>query len=238
MTACNITVCKSGSASVVIKFTTATATPTATPVPGTPTPVPPTPAVGPPPTVHVECTWSHGGPGAQIDCFTQFSEAYNSITWTATNATPATLSTGAKHFQTFRDGAGDATVRATVCLGSVCTVSDIATAPAGAVPPPPPSPMAMALSSSICGGSFNEFEMIIFVYLDSWTPDDPYPTGIVNFFIDGNSIGAAPVDSGEPIAHTSAPMPNGTAIPFTANYTGDSNWSSSTLNCFFDNFGP
>jgi len=234
MTACNITVCKTGSASVVVKFTTATPTPSATPVPGTPTPVPPTPAVGPPPAVHVECTWSGTGPGAEINCTTQFSEAFNSITWNATNASPASLTTGAKHFQTFRVAEGDVMVTATVCLGSTCTVSAPAFAPTG----PPGGPMAMTLGSNACGTLFQDFVVTLVVYLFSWTSGDPYPTGTVDFFVDGNSVGTGSILPGEPMAQAVATIPTGSGIPFAATYSGDANWLSSSLTCTFDNFPP
>jgi hypothetical protein len=176
MTACNITVCKSGVTPVVVKFTTATPTPSPTNVPGTPTPVPTAAPVGPPATVHVECTASSTGPGAQIDCFTQFAEDYNSITWEATNATPASSAGGAKSFTTFRDAAGDATVKATVCLNSNCTVSNTAVLVAG--PPPAASALGLVDPGEVCTppGSFQ-----LVAFFDGWDTGDSMPSGVLNF---------------------------------------------------------
>jgi hypothetical protein len=176
MTACNITVCKSGAVPVVVKFTSPTPTPSATPVPGTPTPIPTAAPVGPPATVNVQWTASHGGAGSQIDCFTQFAEDYNTITWEATNASPASQASGAKSFTTFRSAAGEVAIKATVCLNANCTVSNTVYLVAGAEPLQ--SGLAIVDPGEVCvpPGTFN-----VVAYFGGWNSGDPLPTGLLTF---------------------------------------------------------
>lgn len=226
MTVCNITVCKTGSASVVVKFTTATPTASPTPLPGTPTPAPTAPPVGPPPLVHIECTWSGPGAGAQIDCATTFAEAYNTITWDTTNATPATLTTGSKSFQAFRSAAADATVRATVCLGAACTVSNTAEIPGHAFI----TDLVLLDDTPTCN-YFSEYTLTAF--FGSWTPGDPVPAGVLHF---DNSAWGFVIDvpvvmlaNGKPGAavdfYFESPFDHSIAV----SYDGDGNWPADSL---------
>jgi hypothetical protein len=96
----------------------------------------------------------------------------------------------------------------------------------------------MVLGSNVCGTLFQDFIANLVVYLFSWTLDDPYPTGSVEFFVDGNSVGFGPILPGEPMAEVVATIPVGTMIPFSATYGGDANWLGSSLSCTFDNFPP
>ncbi len=129
MTACNITVCTTGSKAVIVNFPSATATPV-TPTPsGSPTPVPTAAPVGPPAVVPLTCThgsWQNGQ--VQINCSTSFTESYNSITWTMrANTTNGPIvqqvGTGSKTYQTTVATQGEWWFDARVCLGGNCTSS-------------------------------------------------------------------------------------------------------------------
>lgn len=131
MTACNITVCTTGSAAVVVAFPSATPTP-ATPTPaGTPTPTPTGVPIGPPAVVPLTCqhgSWTNGQ--VTVNCFTQFAESFNSITWTTradSGGQPGQIieqiSNGAKTYQQTLNQPGIRWYQATVCLGGNCTTS-------------------------------------------------------------------------------------------------------------------
>ena len=223
MTACNITVCRSGSTPVIVNFPSPTPTPAGTPVPGTPTPVPTSPAVGPPATVQIECTETTVASGSQIDCSTTFTEAFNSITWVATRANPSTVTTGSKFFTTMRTEPGDATVQATVCFGSNCTASNVATLPSGSSAPA----LTLADPGTVCVGFPPGFTVTGF--FAGWNPGDPIPTGTL-FFSDGDEFFSQNVPI-EPNAHTGQPGAAGSfffespgTMTVVVSYAGDSNW--------------
>lgn len=238
MTACNITVCKTGSTGVVVKFTSPTPTPSGTPVPGTPTPAPTTPPVGPPSSVTISCSYSPAGAQVQVDCATSFNEAYNTITWETTGgASPASSAGGAKHFTTFAPNGSSITVTATVCLGSACTVSNTAVVNSGGGPTPVNSVQTTVLSASICGSNPGTSDVTIYVYFDSWVGGDPVPTGSVAFFIEGNLAGTASIDPQEPLAVLMTPV-SYIETTFMAQYAGDANWTPATLTCTFNASPP
>ncbi|HNM78708.1 MAG TPA: hypothetical protein PKI89_10100, partial [Tepidiformaceae bacterium] len=236
MTACNVTVCKTGSASVVVKFTTPTPTPSATPAPGTPTPTPTTPAVGPPPSVNVTCLATPTGSGNQIDCTTSFVEAYNTILWTTTGpASPTSDFSGAKYFTTYGPATGTITVQAQVCYNSVCTTSNVASVQLGQVPPPPPQPLPSVLGSSFCGAP-DPYATTIDAYVANWTSDYPVPTGQMTWIINGTLAGSATMVSGGSFgSFAEILMPEN--LPGTGTllvqYSGDGNWPSASMNCSY-----
>lgn len=134
MTACNVTNCNVGNASVKIEFPPAGTTPTPTissSATATPTPSP-TPG-SPPASVVVTCSYAWQGSTAQVDCSTSFAEAFTAITWTATGAaSPASLTGAQKTFTTFLNGGGTTQVTATVCFNSNCSTSAPAVVTTGA----------------------------------------------------------------------------------------------------------
>jgi hypothetical protein len=214
---------------VVIKFSSPTPTPSSTPVPGTPTPVPTVPPVGPPPTVNVTCLATPISTGNQIDCTTSFVEAYNTIAWTTTGpAVPASDLSGAKHFTTYGPATGTNTVQAQVCFNSVCTTSNVATILPGQI--------VTQLQSDVCTSGFHFDGDPINAYIVNWDNSKPYPTGTVTWIVNGNTVGTSGIPSGEPIAAIPVTLGiTGSAVPLLIQYTGDANWTSTTLSCVFEN---
>ncbi|MGE3074233.1 MAG: FHA domain-containing protein [Dehalococcoidia bacterium] len=235
MTACNITNCVSGSAPVVVKFTTPTPSPSATPLPGTPTPSPTVPAVGPPPVVTVNCDYQDIGSQAQIDCETSFVEAYNTIAWTTTGgALPASASGGAKHFTTYAPLSANITVQATVCYNAVCTSSNVAyvlTSPAQES-----SQVTTALNGSLCGSSVPPGMAQFVVYVLGGSSSDPPPTGSVSLSVNGMSQGIATVNSGQAVFM--ADLIDVSTWNFLMQYSGDSTWTSAAYQCVATNGNP
>lgn len=226
MTACNVTVCRTGAAAVVIKFTTPTPPPSPTPPPGTPTPIPTAAPVGPPATVHIECTWSSTAPGAQIDCNTVFAEAYNTITWTTTNANPASLTTGSKSFQAFRSAPGVATVQATVCFGSSCTASNVAQIPGTSA-----FNSALTIVDPGTQCTFQSFTLTI--YFSSWSSGDPVPNGDLTVNATPTLSGPGPVPiqpnafAGQPGISTTLFFDGPSTSTITVSFPGDGTWPAS-----------
>ncbi|MEO8541031.1 MAG: FHA domain-containing protein [bacterium] len=236
MTACNITVCKSGSAPVVIKFVAATPTPSATPVPGTPTPVPTVVAIGPPPAVNVTCISFPFGSGTEIDCQTSFVEAYNTITWNTTGpAAPVSQSSGSKSFTTFGPDTGTISIQATVCYNSNCTVSNLAIVQIGQI--------VTQINSGLCGSLLNDpySPYTINAVILNWDSSKPIPTGAVTWIVNGNIVASGPVQptSGLPTAEGSFTFgePFASGVPLTLQYSGDSNWTSASASCTFESGG-
>lgn len=224
MTACNITVCKTGSASVVVAFPTATPTPSPTTAAGTPTPTPTPKPNGPPAFVPVQCTYAWVSGQAKIDCSTTFTEDYTEITWTATDATPALVTTFAKTFTTYRASAGTTTVQAKVCYASVCTSS----APVDVIVASAPLVMSTVLGLTGPSGDVCDSTPVqLYAYIANWDVDKPYPTGTISFFDQGNLLGSMPVSSGEPEALFSALFSEGDHS-ISASYSGDSVWTPAT----------
>jgi len=226
MTACNVTVCKTGVKAVSVVFPTATVAPTNTPASGTPTPIPTVSPVGPPATVLVNCVYSGFGAGAQIDCSTTFSEAFTSITWTGTNISPTGVSGGSKQFTTFRAGAAQATVQATVCFQVTCTVSNVAVIPFSGVV----GGIEIFAPDTVCVGTSVPWEASI--RFTGWVPGDPNPTGEIATTQPGPYFGLfLPIQPGNgslpPMASTTDMYAEGPG-PFTitASYAGDANWPS------------
>lgn len=232
MTACNITVCKTGSTPVVVKFSTPTPTPSGTPVPGTPTPVPTVPAVGPPPAVTVTCLAVPAGSGYQIDCSTSFVEAYNTILWTTSGpASPTTDFSGSKHFTTFGPASGTITVQAQVCYNSVCTNSNVASVQLGQV--------QSQIQSNTCDLAFHQDGQDVDASISNWDSSKPLPTGTITFVVNGNIQGTVGFQSGEPIAVM--PLVLNISVPgntLLIQYSGDSNWTAASKTCTFTNAGP
>lgn len=232
MTACNITVCKSGSTPVVIKFNAPTPTPSATPVPGTPTPVPTVPPVGPPSTVSVTCIAFPAGSGHQIDCSTSFVEAFNTILWTTTGpASPTTQYSGAKQFTTFGPPSGTITVKAQVCFNSVCTDSNTAVVQLGQ--------LATQLDSDTCVTGHHFDGNDINAYVVNWDSSKPLPTGTITIIANGNIVATIGFIPGEPIALTPVTLGiTAVGVPLVIQYSGDTNWTATSVSCTFDNAGP
>jgi hypothetical protein len=88
--------------------------PITTPVVPTVTVVPTTVTVSCPPYTVLSAT------SVRIDCEASFTGPYNTISWTATGATPTSVLDGTRNFSTFRSDDGLVTVTATVCLGAIC----------------------------------------------------------------------------------------------------------------------
>ncbi|MCC6960467.1 MAG: FHA domain-containing protein [Dehalococcoidia bacterium] len=241
MTACNVTVCKTGSTPVVVKFSTPTPTPSGTPVPGTPTPTPTIAVAGPPPTVNVTCLATPSGSGNQIDCTTSFVEAYNTILWTTTGpASPTSDFSGAKYFTTYGPATGTITVQAQVCYNSVCTTSNVASVQLGQVPPPPPSPMVSVIDSDLCGIQIDPFNpATISGVVANWDSSKPIPTGTMTWVANGNPIGSQSLVPGENVAYLTITYGQvGFGIPLTVQYSGDPNWLSGSMSCQFDASPP
>ena len=225
MTACNITVCRTGTKSVVVKFTTPSPTAAATPVPGTPTPTPTTPPVGPPPVVTVHCDWYAISGGTQIDCLTEFNEAFNAVTWTTTGgASPASQSSGAKHFSTVGPTAGIVTVQAVVCYNAVCTTSNVASVVIGQA--------VTIISTDLCGAMISSAGHVATANVDNWTSDRPLPTGAFSWIVNGNIVGVSVVGFGGTSASLSFVLGyTGFSIPLVLEYSGDANWTASSISC-------
>lgn len=226
MTACNVTVCKTGSATVVVAFPTATPTPTPTPATGTPTPTATPKPNGPPTFVPVQCTYAWVSGQAKIDCSTTFTEDYTEITWTATDAAPALVTTFAKTFTTYRSSAGTTTVQAKVCYASVCTNSAPVDVIVGAAP--------LMQSQTILtveepGSGYCESYITVYVaaVIANWTPELPVPTGTVDFFDNGNPLGSQEGWDGN-LAYLQAPLDVFVEHIITASYSGDGNWLPAT----------
>ncbi len=226
MTACNVTVCKTGSASVVVAFPTATPTPSPTTAAGTPTPTATPKPNGPPAYVPVQCTYAWVSGQAKIDCSTTFTEDYTEVTWTATNAAPPLVTTFAKTFTTYRASAGTTTVQARVCYASVCTNS----APVDVIVGAAPQVQTQAILIIQPPGS-NYCDQYVSVYLAAivanWTPNLPEPTGSVVFFDGGNLIGSQQGWDGN-LAYLEATLDVFIEHNITASYSGDSNWTPAT----------
>lgn len=239
MTACNITICRSGSAPVNIVFTSPTPTPSATPQPGTPTPVPPTPAVGPPPAVEVNCSYADIGGQAKIDCSTSFFEAYNTITWNTTGgASPATAAGGSKSFTTYAPIPSNVTVQATVCLGSKCTVSNTAYVSPGPLPlqaPSPPAQQSVVLTGSLCGDSAYPGENPGFSV--TVLGGSPSPTGTVSLSVEGVSQGIELIDPGDQSAefYVNFQPDDVQSWHVVMQYSGDAHWLPATQSCSVGN---
>lgn len=229
MTACNVTVCKTGSVAVNVAFPAATPTPV-TPTPaGSPTPTPTPRPVGPPPIVYVSCTAA----AAAIDCSTAFTESYNAITWTATGASPKTETTGAKTFTVSPASPGTTTVRATVCLGSECTTSSPVQVVVGA--------QQQQLGSSWTLGQFADHyssgdPIVLELFFADLVPaNTPPPAGSATFYWSMLGDGGFNTFAFAPVTGTTAPqaVTTGTLpceIPesgmwIAASYSGDANWA-------------
>lgn len=236
MRACNITVCKTGSAPVVVKFSSPTPTPSATPAPGTPTPTPTVPAVGPPPSVNVTCVATPSGSGHQIDCTTSFVEAYNTIQWTTTGpASPTGDFSGAKQFTTYGPASGTITVQAQVCYNSVCTNSNVASVQLNQVPH---VQKGTILDADVCSSPFHTDGDEIFATITNWVSSDPLPTGTVTFTVEGTPQGTVGFIPGEATAKLAITLGVPGSMTLVVQYSGDSNWTSATRSCIFENFPP
>jgi hypothetical protein len=241
MTACNITMCKTGSFPLVVKFSSPTPTPSATPLPGTPTPTPTVASVGPPPAVNIVCNWAPISTGYQVDCSTSFVEAYNVITWRTTGASPAEFATGAKHFTAFTPTTGVVTVQAEVCLGSTCTLSNLATVTLGQfvtqLHPTYYLQESPSTSGELCQVPhanllpFNEW--VIVTDVPNATPDRPTPTGTITYVFNGNILGVVSLDQGEASIHFT-PTFGGSNLPISIQYSGDANWTANSVSCQID----
>ncbi|MCO5200332.1 MAG: FHA domain-containing protein [Chloroflexi bacterium] len=222
MTACNVTVCKTGAAAVVIAFPTATPTPSPSVAAGTPTPTATPLPNGPPLTVPLLCTYAWVSGQAKIDCSTSFSEGYTEITWTASGATPAAVTTFAKTFTTYRASAGTTTVQAKVCYASVCTNSAAVDVIVGS------APLVMSTVLNLVGPEGDVCDSTpvqLYAYIVNWDPNGPYPTGLITFYDQGAPIGTLPVESGEPQAILNTTFPGDGDHSIYATYSGDSTWS-------------
>jgi hypothetical protein len=166
----------------------------------------------------VQCTYSGTGVGAEINCTTSFLEAFNTITWTATNGLPDYATGGAKHFQTFRAAPGDVLVQATVCYNSVCTVSNVATA-GGPVQYSP----ALVIEGPLCG---TEEWFSVNVFFSSWNGTQPFPTGDMSFTGAEPAFAVIQADfyTEVPFAYAMTYFEGQSEITITAYYPGDANW--------------
>jgi hypothetical protein len=211
---------------VVIAFPTATPTPSPSVAAGTPTPTATPLPNGPPLAVPLLCTYAWESGQAKIDCSTSFSEDYTEITWTATNATPALVTTFAKTFTTYRASAGTTTVQAKVCYGAVCTNSAPVDVIVGAAAVMSPTLMLAKFheGSDVCA----EYTQVEFtVTATNWQPNLPEITGTMALFDNGQPIGTAAWDGATAYLYNiTFPDPGGHSI--TASYSGDGSWASAT----------
>ena len=227
MTACNSTLCTSGVQAVTVKFPPPGATATPSPTPTVNPSATPTPPPGnPPPVVPITCNYVSGSNPVQVNCSTTFSEPYTDITWTATNASPASVTNANKNFTTFRQGAGSVTVTAKVCYYAKCTTSSSATV-TPVDPPPTPTPTVSLLISTTTSATAEYFcgsgDPISF----SATVSPSSATGSVTFTVQGGGGATGSLDGGYTTA-TSPQTKNEGNYNVTASYSGDSGHAAST----------
>jgi hypothetical protein len=229
MTACNVTICNTGAAAVVIAFPTATPTPSPSVAAGTPTPTATPLPNGPPLTVPLQCTYAWVSGQAKIDCSTTFSEDYTEITWTATNAAPALVTTFAKTFTTYRASGGTTTVQAKVCYGAVCTNSAPVDVIVESAPVVEISP-TLVLAKSHEGPDVCAYNTMVdfTVTATNWQPNLPEITGPVAFFDNGQPIGTTTTWDGPTAYLYDILFLDAGPHSITASYAGDSDWTSST----------
>ena len=233
--ACNGRGCTPGSAAGVGAPPTPTPTPSPTGAAGTPTPTPTPLPNGPPMSVPLLCTYAWESGQAKIDCSTSFSEAYTEITWTASDATPATVTTFAKTFTTYRASAGTTTVQAKVCYASVCTNSAPVNVIVGAAPLVQNQTLLSLEEPSIYYCDF--YPMVsLRAWILNWASGLPEPTGTVSFFDNGNLIDSQQAWDGN-LAYLDTVIDQMTSHAITASYSGDANWSPASSGAiYFDAF--
>jgi hypothetical protein len=173
------------------------------------------------------CTYAWVSGQAKIDCSTTFSEDYTEITWTATNAAPALVTTFAKTFTTYRASAGTTTVQAKVCYGAVCTNSS----PVDVI-----VETAVLMSPTLVLAKFHEGDDVCVygpavefrITATNWQPNLPGLTGAVALFDNGQPLGTTTAwDGATAYLYDITFLDIGTHS-ITANYGGDDNWASAT----------